>query len=221
MLFAVTTPHTPHDAIFWSTVAQACGSVIIVFATVALVWVTGLLVKATNRLAIVGEQTWKSNIAANVWVMCDEGKVTALQSPTIRIKNSCGVDLLRVHASLFPTIFRIDSSGKYLDDACSIHGHRYFELGDLETNAGAEIHYWDVALECLDAPTKYAKDIFSHNGADDPSTRLVSGFILSTSFMQSVTNEVFTKASRFQIDDAGKTSLRIKFLDDDPSLPLK
>jgi hypothetical protein len=207
-----------HDAIFWSTLVQAAGSVAIVLATIALVWVTDRLVKATNQLSLVGEQTWKSNIKPRIWVFGCEGSFSASKGPILQISNACAVTLDNVRVNIYPLGFKKDSENNYLGDAFKIADGAadlvsVVKLGNLNVaNGSCETSLWSYALASLDFLEKSSSNLAIPLQSGE---QLVGGLLLSIAFTQSVTNELFHRVLRYSVEDGGKATLKMTKLHDD------
>lgn len=210
---------TNHDVLFWSAIVQAFGSVAIVLATAALVWVTLKLVNATEKLAMVGEQTWKSNIKPKVWIGVEEGVISQAPKAILKFRNACAVRLTNARVTSYPLVFSLGPSGKYIADAAPIQDRTSVmtQIGDIELDGVLQYNFWDDALRCLDFPVLYPKAI-SHPSSTDNT--VVCGVAFSVAFTHGVTNELFHKVFKISVEDAGKASLRVREIQDLDAQPI-
>ena len=191
-----------HDAIFWSTLVQAGGSVVIVFATIALVWVTALLVKATNRLARVGEDTWKSNVSPVVWTMVANGEISTSTAAIVNLTNACAIAVEGCYISIYFCTYIRKEDGDLAIHTASNMSHESFGPERLEANGrGTEHNFWEAAR----AAVAYATQ---ERYADAPQD-LVGGIAFFVGYTHTITGRAYSYITRYSVEDIHRGSLRI------------
>jgi hypothetical protein len=138
----------PRD-LYWPTVIQAIGTLVMALATGGLVWATNNLVSATKKLSEVGEKTWKSSIPAVLWIFLDEGRHEKPEGCNLQIRNATEVDARKVFSKVFLCIYDLAEDGE-LRIKLRREESRIIRIGDIEASSLSEKYpMWESAREAL------------------------------------------------------------------------
>lgn len=187
-------------ALYRASLGQAIAGGILVLATIALVWATFRLVKATNLLARVGEEQWKSNVRPTLWLMLDEMRLTDSHLASWSIRNACAVDISDLSVKISSSAFALDMAGNFVADAITPVENEVATIGVLKKSASsASQNYWKHAQSAVNLPASVGK-----------VPNVVGGLIFAVIYTHGITGQVYSYEVRFVVADTGKGTLEVK-----------